>query len=165
MTELASLPARTTADPTVTPEIQFQVVDNPRENPDVVRRLAAFTLSELYGLQHPSEAELNEQVENMNTATTAFGVDSRGEVVASASYSRSYEPGEAELLDVVTRSGHQGSGLGRQVVAGVEDAARDKGIHTMTVVPLHSAKGVDSTGFYERLGYQRLRGGRFSRLL
>ena len=141
---------------TTTPEINLQIINRPRERPELVQKLAAFTLKEMYGDDKPTAAELEEQVENTNVSTTALALDPNGEILATAAYITMYDPRQAELVDVVSRTDLRRGGLGRQVVGAVEATAREAGIRTMKVVPLP-----DSVPFYEKLGYQRSASGGF----
>lgn len=147
--------------PTAVSDVQLRLLDRPRQEPEFVRNLAAFTLGELYGDNTPSPVAIEEQVENTNTSTTAVAVDEHGSILATAAYIKMYDPHEAELVDVVTKSTERERGLGRKVVRAAEEAAREAGVTTMTVVPRDG-----SVTFYERLGYRRIADrSRFSRAL
>jgi ribosomal protein S18 acetylase RimI-like enzyme len=59
----------------------------------------------------------------------------------------------AEIQRVAVASGARGSGVGRELMRALEDAARERGI---TLVWLTTHDETDATRFYESIGYTKL---------
>jgi acetyltransferase len=59
----------------------------------------------------------------------------------------------AEVQRVAVASDARGRGVGRQLMAAVEDAARDRGV---TLLWLTTHEGTDACVFYETVGYSRM---------
>jgi ribosomal protein S18 acetylase RimI-like enzyme len=59
----------------------------------------------------------------------------------------------AEVQRVAVASNVRGRGIGRQLMAAVENAARDSGI---TLLWLTTHEGTDACVFYEAIGYSRM---------
>ena len=59
----------------------------------------------------------------------------------------------AEVQRVAVASDARGRGVGRQLMAAVEDAARDSGV---TLLWLTTHEGTDACVFYETVGYSRM---------
>ncbi|HET8836915.1 MAG TPA: GNAT family N-acetyltransferase [Gemmatimonadales bacterium] len=60
-----------------------------------------------------------------------------------------------ELLGLVVDAGQRGRGVGRRLVAGVEEWARARGLEQMAV--RSNVTRTESHPFYERLGYARVK--------
>lgn len=76
------------------------------------------------------------------------GVDARGRVVACGAL-KEYSPSLAEVAAIAIAPEVQGAGLGRRIVAEVEELARKRGILEVFALTLESK-------FFEALGYARV---------
>jgi amino-acid N-acetyltransferase len=75
-------------------------------------------------------------------------VDERGRVMGCGAL-KEYSPSVAEVAAIAVSPEAQGSGLGRRIVAAVEDLARKRGIPEVFALTLEPR-------FFEALGYQRV---------
>jgi N-acetylglutamate synthase-like GNAT family acetyltransferase len=75
-------------------------------------------------------------------------VDARDRVVGCGAL-KEYSPSVAEVAAIAVANDAQGIGLGRRIVAAVEDLARKRGIPEVFVLTLEPR-------FFETLGYQRV---------
>ena len=75
-------------------------------------------------------------------------VDDRGRIVGCGAL-KEYSPSVAEVAAVAVATEAQGLGLGRKIVAAVEEVARKRGVPEVFVLTLEPR-------FFETLGYQRV---------
>jgi acetyltransferase len=62
-------------------------------------------------------------------------------------------PHRAEIQRVAVAAAHRGTGVGRRLMAAVEEEARGRGL---TLLWLTTHDGADAAAFYESVGYTRL---------
>jgi len=76
------------------------------------------------------------------------GVDAHGRILACGAL-KEYSPSIAEVAAIAVSPDAQGLGLGRRIVAAVEQLARKRSIPEVFVLTLEP-------GFFEAMGYQRV---------
>jgi len=96
-------------------------------------------------------------VQNLNENDRVLIVAERdGEIVAMAQLARSTAENarhRAEVQRVAVAAGDRGAGVGRQLMAAVENEARERGL---TLLWLTTHADTDACAFYEAVGFTRL---------
>ncbi len=123
---------------------QIHTVQSEKEMADAlsVRRLVFIEEQEV-----PEDLEIDEHDE-ANSGTIHF-VAYAGETPVGASRLRPYAPGVGKVERVAVSKTERGTGLGRQIMLEMEDAARKQNFETLKLNAQTHAKR-----FYEKLGYE-----------
>ena len=80
--------------------------------------------------------------------------ESEGRVVGSIR--GVYEGSRALIHQVTVDPEHQGKGIGRRLVVEITKRFREMGAPTVSVTAANGKDGIESTGFFERLGFKEL---------
>lgn len=130
------------------------------ENPNLAREAALLSM-QLRGKDYRPEAwEIRERVTHIDSMVTVVATD--GEEVAAIGTLGIPEPpttsGEINIL--VVALGYRGAGLGRDIIALLEEKAQEKGLQKIQVQSSYEAKD-----FYRHLGYRLIAGADFVKTL
>ena len=130
------------------PEISIAPED-PRQ-PDVLRLIA---VSDAYmQALYPAESNHLAEAEALAAPGTVFLVARRDSEVLGSIAFRILAPGHAEMKRLFVRAEARGGGLGRRLLAALEDAARQRNIGRISLET--GIRQTEAIGLYRAAGYQ-----------